>query len=150
MYNISALLPHSKEMIMIDDVVEVCESHIITLSQVREDNPFLLHNALPSYCLIEIMAQSLGVWRGLGDSGSGNKLGFVLGARGFTIHSPLITIRKSIYTKVSISMQDDSGVGIYECESSDENGLVIAAGKLTALNPSETMLEQIRNGAING
>ena len=149
MRDISALLPHGREMIMVDDVLEVCETHIITISHIRADNPFLSQGALPSYALIEIMAQSLGVWRGIGDEQSGGKLGFVLGARGFKIYRPLIQAGETIHTKVSISMQDDSGVGIYECESGNEAGL-FATGKLTALNPNEAMLEQIKNGVING
>ena len=150
MYNIPSLLPHSKEMVLVDNVLEVNETHIITISQVRENNSFLLDGVLPTYCLIEIMAQSLGVWRGLSDTKSGNKLGFVLGTRGFKIYRPLISVGECIYTKVVISTQDVSGVGIYECESSDESGNMIATAKLTALNPSQSMLEQIKNGAING
>ncbi len=130
-------------------MLEVCESHIITTSQVKADNPFLLNDALPSYCLIEIMAQSLGVWRGVGDVDSSGRLGFVLGTRGFRIYQPLIQIGEVIHTKITISMQDDSGVGIYDCESSGESGM-FATTKLTALNPSESMLEQIRNGVNNG
>ena len=103
----------------------------------RNDNMI----ALPTYKSIELMAQSLGIFRALNEKGSGSKLGFLLGARRFKILRPFIMREARI--KVAVSMQDSSGMGVYDCEVF-ENDALIATASISALNPSADFLSHIK------
>ena len=77
----------------------------------------------------------------LNESGSGSKLGFLLGARRFKILRPYIANWAII--KVTLSMQDNSGMGVYDCEVF-ENDALIATASISALNPNDDFLSQIK------
>lgn len=145
-------LPHSGAMVLIDEILEVGADFIITKSIVKNHAEFCecvadsVHNdgkyfALPTYKSIELMAQSLGIFRALNEKGSGSKLGFLLGARRFKILRPFIMNEARI--KVAISMQDSSGMGVYDCEVF-ENDALIATASISALNPSADFLSHIK------
>lgn len=97
--------------------------------------------AFPTYKAIELMAQSLGIFRALNEKGSGSKLGFLLGARRFEILHPFIF--SEARTKVVVSMQDSSGMGVYDCEIFEGDN-VVARASISALNPSNEFLSQIK------
>ena len=143
-------LPHSGAMVLIDEIIEVGEDFIITKSIVKNHTEFCecvdsgdfgANLALPTYKSIELMAQSLGIFRALNESGSGSKLGFLLGARRFKILRPYIANWAII--KVTLSMQDNSGMGVYDCEVF-ENDTLIATASISALNPNDDFLSQIK------
>ena len=148
-------LPHSGAMVLIDEILEVGEDFIITKSIVKNHGELCesvadscvdssdsnANIALPTYKSIELMAQSLGIFRALNEKGSGSKLGFLLGARRFKILHPFIMREARI--KVAISMQDNSGMGVYDCEVF-ENDALIATASISALNPSADFLSHIK------
>lgn len=186
--NIESYLPHSGEMVLIDEIIEVGADFIITKSIIKNhaifcemcesgesqgesgesdesfksqgesksvadssdsadlcvskdssDSPQKL--AFPTYKAIELMAQSLGVFRALNEKGSGSKLGFLLGARRFEILRPFIFSEARV--KVIVSMQDSSGMGVYDCEVF-EKGDLVATASMSALNPNAEFLSQIK------
>lgn len=116
--------------------LDKCVDSSFTYS-LKNDNKL----AFPTYKSIELMAQSLGIFRGLKQKGSGGNLGFLLGARRFNILRPYIINEAQI--KVTISMQDESGMGVYDCEII-ENDALIATASISALNPSDNFLSQIK------
>lgn len=186
--SVESYLPHSGEMVLIDEIIEVGADFIITKtiiknhaifceslesvgessesigkspsllgesvgkscgesseSQVSIDSRDSKHSsqnfAFPTYKTIELMAQSLGIFRALNEKGSGSKLGFLLGARRFEILRPFIV--SEARTKVVVSMQDSSGMGVYDCEIFEGENL-IARASISALNPSNEFLSQIK------
>lgn len=178
--SVESYLPHSGEMVLIDEIIEVGADFIITKTiiknhaifcEVREsvgessesigespsfqgessesqdsaDSRDSKHSsqslAFPTYKAIELMAQSLGIFRALNEKGSGSKLGFLLGARRFEILRPYIF--SEARTKVVVSMQDSSGMGVYDCEIFEGENLV-ARASISALNPSNEFLSQIK------
>lgn len=164
--SVESYLPHSGEMVLIDEIIEVGADFIITKtiiknhaifceslesvgesseSQVSTDSCDSTHSsqnfAFPTYKAIELMAQSLGIFRALNEKGSGSKLGFLLGARRFEILHPYIF--SEARTKVVVSMQDSSGMGVYDCEIF-EGANLIARASISALNPSNEFLSQIK------
>lgn len=159
--SIESYLPHSGEMVLIDEIIEVGADFIITKTIIKNHAIFCesisdksqdlvdLSNlpissqslAFPTYKTIELMAQSLGVFRALNEKGSGSKLGFLLGARRFEILHPFIF--REARTKVVVSMQDSSGMGVYDCEIFEGEN-VVARASISALNPSNEFLSQIK------
>ena len=166
--SIESYLPHSGEMVLIDEIIEVGADFIITKTIINNHKIFCetieslgksgesnksgesiessestqsQHFAFPTYKAIELMAQSLGIFRALNEKGSNNKLGFLLGARRFEILRPFIL--SEARTKVAVSMQDSSGMGVYDCEIF-EGANVVAVASISALNPSNEFLSQIK------
>lgn len=141
MLNLARYLPHSGDMVLIDEIVEVGEDYIITKSIIANHALFLENGAMPTYKSLEMMAQSLGVFRGIKESESKNKLGFLLGARRFEIFQS--SISGEIVIKATLSMQDESGLGVYDCEVYCNLELV-AKASISALNPSNDFLDNIK------
>lgn len=168
--SVESYLPHSGEMVLIDEIIEVGADFIITKTIIKNhaifceslesvgessescgkaqdsidsrDSKHSSQNfAFPTYKAIELMAQSLGIFRALNEKGSGSKLGFLLGARRFEILRPFIV--SEARTKVVVSMQDSSGMGVYDCEIFEGENL-IARASISALNPSNEFLSQIK------
>ena len=177
--SVESYLPHSGEMVLVDEIIEVGADFIITKtiiknhaifceslescgesgesqgesksvadsseSQDSADSRDSKHSsqnfAFPTYKAIELMAQSLGIFRALNEKGSGSKLGFLLGARRFEILRPYIL--SEARTKVVVSMQDSSGMGVYDCEIFEGENIV-ARASISALNPSNEFLSQIK------
>lgn len=160
--SVESYLPHSGEMVLIDEIIEVGADFIITKTIIKNHAIFCesmgesgesksvadssesndsQNLAFPTYKAIELMAQSLGIFRALNEKGSGSKLGFLLGARRFEILRPFIL--REARTKVVVSMQDSSGMGVYDCEIFEGENL-IARASISALNPSNEFLTQIK------
>ena len=151
MNNIVNLIPQSLEMVLIDELVEVSEQSICTKSYINADNAFLQQGRFPSYNVLEIFAQSLALWRTKQEQSkqdcaqNHNKLGFLLGARGFEIFTPYVEVGEVVQAHLQVSMQDENGLGVYEGEAF-VGGKLIAKTSLTALNPSDEFLAQIMQG----
>lgn len=153
MSDIANLIPQSLEMVLIDELVEVSEQTICTKSYIKPDNAFLQQGKFPSYNVLEIFAQSLALWRtkqekSKKDSSTAqnhNKLGFLLGARGFEIFTPYVAVGEAVQAHLQVSMQDENGLGVYEGEAF-VGGKLIAKTSLTALNPNDEFLAQILQG----
>lgn len=167
--SVESYLPHSGEMVLVDEIIEVGADFIITKTIIKNHAIFCesiesmgesgesksvadssesqgesgesQSLAFPTYKAIELMAQSLGIFRALNEKGSGSKLGFLLGARRFEILRPFIL--REARTKVVVSMQDSSGMGVYDCEIFEGESLV-ARASISALNPSNEFLSQIK------
>lgn len=138
---IQELIPHSGAMVLVDDIVEKKDDFISVKTLIKHDNPFLQNGKFPTFNTLEIMAQSLVVYRGLNDKGSNTRLGFLLGARRFEIIKPNLNIGDELITKTYIS-EDFDGMGVYESSVYVDNKLV-ASASISVFNPSQEQLDQI-------
>ncbi|RDU56715.1 thioester dehydrase [Helicobacter sp. MIT 99-5507] len=135
------LMPHSGDMVLIDSIVERRNDFISTKTIINKDNPFLENNLFPAFNTLEIMAQSLVVFRGLSDKSSSFRLGFLLGARKFEIYKPYLKIKDELITKTIIS-EDFNGMGVYE-SSVFVNDELVASANISLFNPSKEQLDEI-------
>ena len=142
MRRIENLIPHSGVMVLVDEVVEVTEEFICVKSTITEENVFLEDGVFPTFKTLEMMAQSLAVFRSYMDSQKGSKLGFLLGARKFEIFKPYVQIGDSLLIKSKISMQDSSGLGVYDSQVY-LGGEMIPQASISVLNPDDTFLEKM-------
>ncbi len=142
MQEIENLIPHSGDMVLLDKVIEVDADSIHVQSTIGADNAFLEREYFYTFLTLEMMAQSLVVFRGLGDKESRQKLGFLLGARGFKIFKPFVRIGDTIDIITQISMQDKNGLGVYDSRAYCKEEL-IAEATISVLNPNSAFLEQI-------
>lgn len=139
--HIQELIPHSGVMVLVDDIVEKKDDFISVKTLIKHDNPFLQDGKFPTFNTLEIMAQSLVVYRGLNDNSSNNRLGFLLGARRFDIVKPNLNIGDELITKTHIS-EDFDGMGVYESSVYVDDKLV-ASASISVFNPSQEQLDQI-------
>lgn len=138
---IQELIPHSGAMVLVDDIVEKKDDFISVKTLIKYDNPFLQDGKFPTFNTLEIMAQSLVVYRGLNDKSSNARLGFLLGARRFEIIKPNLNIGDELITKTYIS-EDFDGMGVYE-SSVYVDGKLVASASISVFNPSQEQLDQI-------
>lgn len=140
---IERYLPHSGAMVLLDKVLKYDESSVQTSLEIRADNAFLNEqNEFELFNAIELMAQSVGVLRGISNEKESDKLGFLLSARGFKIYQNSVKIGVNLSINCKMSMQDESGFGLYDCEIFDGENL-LANATISLLNPSDEMLERI-------
>lgn len=60
--DIKSLIDHRGSMALVDALVEIQESSAHCIGVVRSDNPFLVDGRLPTWVLIEYLAQSVAVF----------------------------------------------------------------------------------------
>lgn len=140
--NIKNLIPHSGEMILVTRVLDFGDDFIIVQSDLKKHCVFAENNIFQTYKCLEIMAQSLGVLRGIAKNSDGNRLGFLLGARKFNIFVPQIALPCSLTTKAHLQMQDSNGLGIYQA-SAHLGEILLCSANITILNPSNEFLEKM-------
>lgn len=142
--SIERYLPHSGAMVLLDEIISYDNKHITTSLCVHKDNAFLNEDGeFELFNALELMAQSVGVLRGLSNEKESNKLGFLLSTRGFKIYKNAVKIGANLRIKTTMSMQDESGFGLYECEVY-ENQNIVASANISLLNPSEEILVKIK------
>lgn len=139
--HIKELIPHSDVMVLIDDVIEKTDQFISVKTIIKDDNPFLQDGKFPTFNTLEIMAQSLVVYRGLNDNSSNNKLGFLLGSRKFKIYKPYLSIKDELITKTQIS-EDFDGMGVYQSAVYVKD-IMVASANISVFNPSQEQIDKI-------
>lgn len=82
-------LPHRNRMLFIDHI-RLSENDSIAKAIVRDDNPFLVDEKLPSYIGIEYMAQALAGQRGMLFDEAKGMMGFIVSIKSVDIKKPYI------------------------------------------------------------
>lgn len=142
-YTVSNLIPHTNDMILIDEIVEYDKDSIITKAIVK-DSIFCDNNGLPAYCMLEMMAQSLGAYKGLINQSSSNKLAFLVGSRELSFEIDFIKQGSIILISAISSMQDANGFGIWDCVAKiDDN--IVAKAIISVYNPDEKTIKELKN-----
>lgn len=118
-------LYHRGKVVMLDKVLSCSQTEIFTKMLIKQDNAFLKSyqdtKVFPMYKSVEIMAQSLGCYQKILQSHQAAmecepKIGFLIGVRNFMIKKPYVAIGQELFTCATLSLQDESGFGVYDCE----------------------------------
>ncbi len=140
-------LPHQSPMILIDDVIDIGENYAICQIIVSKQGilaPFINEqNMLPAEFIIEMMAQTIGVWRGW-FSNKPNKnldLGLLLGIRGFKSDYAEFTLGTCLIIKVNLVLQDNK-LANFDCEL-HVNNQICATAKINVYQPDTQEIQQI-------
>ncbi|AIL33271.1 ApeP family dehydratase [Basilea psittacipulmonis] len=147
--NVASLLPHSVDMVLIDEVIEYSKDHLIARSTVRPDHVFVREGQLPSFFCIEMMAQSVGAWAGCQAKIKNEpiQLGFLLGSRQYQIFFDTIPMNSLLEFDVKLSTQDANGFGIFDgCAyliEPDQTKTLIATARLSVYSPKTSQIKGI-------
>lgn len=137
---VEPLVPHSGEMVLIDRITDFGETHLTAEATIRENHILIKHGKLASWAGIEIMAQGVAAWAGCMAQQANEpvRLGYLLGTRKLHIHQAEIPIGSQLEIKVTMSIQDTTGFGVFDCQLIDKNTqLPILEGALNVFSPKE-------------
>lgn len=138
--NISSLIPHSGEMVLIDRITDFGDTFLTAESEIRSDNILIKHGKLASWSGIEIMAQGVAAWAGCvaKKANESVRLGYLLGTRKLHIYQPEIPIGSKLQIKIEMSIQDATGFGVFDCQLIDSlTRKIILEGALNVFSPKE-------------
>lgn len=112
------LLPHAGDMILIDEVLSFDEEQIHTRLTVTPGGLFNdADGHMPAWVGIELMAQSIAAYAGCQARTRGEPvaLGFLLGSRKFECNVEHFPAGSELTIHALRSLQDDNGMGVFEC-----------------------------------
>lgn len=150
----ASYLPHRPPMLLIGEVGSIEEESVTCYSDVGESGPvaeILEKGVLPGHFMVEMMAQTVGVWAGFhrnfgsirsdDDEDPVADIGFLLSVRGMKVHTAFV----SSGTRLCIVMHkliQDGGLATFEGKVLDgENEL--AAGRVTVYQPKVSELSKL-------
>lgn len=137
---IAPLVPHSGEMILLDQIDEFGEDYLIAQTTITDKNILLQNGKLATFSGIEIMAQGIAAWSGCiaVKANQPVRLGYLLGTRKLHIYSQEIPIGSTLKIKIKMSIQDATGFGVFDCQLIDlKENKVILEGALNVFSPKE-------------
>lgn len=144
----ASYLPHELPMVFVENVLAVDDEGAVCEVRVAQDGvlaPFLTPQGdLPIWFAIEIMAQTIGVWRGWHGLKLGRepKLGMLLGSRGFKSSVGAYPHGSSLTVSVTMLLQDDK-LASFDCRialNGEENA---TRAKLNVYQPDDMELRQL-------
>lgn len=148
---IAELIPHAGDVILLDEVVHFDAESLRARATVRAHSPFHTEdNTLPSWVGLEFMAQAVAAWAGCQARVADNAvtLGFLLGTRRYECNISHFPQGMSLIVDVACSLQDASGMGVFECHISSSN-VVLATARLNVYRPRDasTFTQETHQGS---
>ena len=121
-YSAEELVPHSGDMSLLDELLEVAEETLSARLTVRDDGIFSRDRSVPAYVGIEYMAQAVAAFSGYHarEAGKPVELGFLLGTRRFTTNVATFPCRARLHIAVERLLQADNGMATFECRLTGE------------------------------
>jgi predicted hotdog family 3-hydroxylacyl-ACP dehydratase len=104
-------------MLLLDEVVQLSDDHIVTRLTVRADGLFDSLGEVPAWVGLEYMAQTMSALNGhiLLQQGKTVRLGFLAGTRGFVSHVPAFSCGDVLHVRAVRDLQTDAGLGSFSC-----------------------------------
>lgn len=134
-YPAEELVPHSGDMVLLDEVVGVGEETLTATLRVREDGIFDRDGRVPAYVGIEYMAQAVAAFSGYWAKQVGEevRLGFLLGTRKFFSSIDSFRCGDQLSIDVERLLQAENGMATFECRISGEG--VEQSARLNVFQP---------------
>ena len=143
MPDIRELVPHAGPMCLLDRVVAADCGTLTAEVAIHEASLFFSEasGGVGSWVGVEYMAQAVAAhagWLARRDGGE-VKVGFLLGSRRYSTHSPLFSSGQVLQVKVKVEMRGDNGLGAYECSIAETGnpGRELASATLTVFQPDD-------------
>ena len=78
---IASVLPHEPPMVLLDEITELSESHIVATLRIGPTSLFLRNNKIRSIVSLEYMAQAVAAYAGLQrqKAGEAPRIGYIIG-----------------------------------------------------------------------
>ncbi|WP_417661824.1 3-hydroxylacyl-ACP dehydratase [Pseudomonas sp.] len=136
LFPLAELVPHSGDMVLLDEVVRYDIDEVETRLQVKADGLFNQEDgSLPAWLGVELMAQSIAAFAGCHarEAGKTIALGFLLGTRKFECNVESFPLGAELHIKALRSLQDDNGMAVFECHLTGPD--IHATARLNVFQP---------------
>lgn len=135
------LLPQRPPMQLIDTALSADDSATESRTAIRADNLLLNENGrFPALGLIEVMAQTVGIFAGRMRILAGDKPreGLLLGTRRMLLNAPSFPVGSRLHCRVEKTFESDDGLWQFDCRVTlerDEGSEPAGSAMLTVFNP---------------
>lgn len=145
LWSAAALLPQSGPMMLIDDVVALTGNGATSRTVIKPDCLLVTDGVFAPEGLIEIMAQTVGLYAGAKSRVHGADVspGLLLGTRRLTFHGDAPRPGDIVDTVAEAVFSDESGLWQFDCRSTIA-GRPAAEAVLTLFSPPEGYFDQYR------
>ncbi len=133
-YSVEELIPHSGPMVLLDEIIEYSEQHLVAEIKIEENCKFYQASkaGVPAWVGVEYMSQAIAALAGIFAKLQGRpiKLGFLLGTRKYNIFQTILKKEQIFRIEVKQLYKDESGLASFDCriiqtnhsnESSDDS-----------------------------
>ncbi|NVJ65240.1 MAG: 3-hydroxylacyl-ACP dehydratase [Gammaproteobacteria bacterium] len=130
--------PLSRSMCLLDNIEAIDGSSFCASVILNESSSFAESTGVPGWLGIEYMAQTIAAFAGVKADAKQEpvKIGFLLGSRKYQSDISEFPFNKKIYVQVKELMQDESGLGVFECQISIDDE-VVAQARLNVFQPED-------------
>lgn len=136
LFSVADLVPHSGDMLLIDEVIRFGIDDIETRVLVKAGGLFSqATGSMPAWVGVELMAQTIAAFAGC-HARTANEpvaLGFLLGTRKYTCNVEAFAAGTALTIKAQRSLQDDNGMAVFECEMTGPK--ILASARLNVFQP---------------
>ncbi|WP_339486987.1 hotdog family protein [Pseudomonas sp. EL_65y_Pfl2_R95] len=118
LFSMAELVPHSGDMVLLDEVISYGSEEIETRVLVKAGGLFnQADGSYPAWLGVELMAQSIAAFAGCHARAAGKPvaLGFLLGTRKFECDVESFPLGTALQITATRSLQDDNGMAVFEC-----------------------------------
>ncbi len=116
-WSIRELLPHSKAMVLLDELLDYSEESAVTALTITENSLFLENGEVPAWVAIEYMAQGIAAFAGVQSKLAGEpiKVGLLIGTRKLVSDVAGFKVGDRLVVKVTQIHKEESGLSVFEC-----------------------------------
>ena len=142
---VETLIPHEGAMVMLDEIVEYSDDHVVCLREITSDALFAEDGCVPATVSIEYMAQTIAAYAGYSGHQRGEEvqLAFLLSCRELTLDVDSYQVGDLLEIEASPSWIGDSRLGSFCCEVRVD-GRVTAEAQLNVYQGSlESVMEKV-------
>lgn len=138
-YPVAALVPQSQGMVLLDNVVEVGESHLVAELSVRDDGLFSQpDHKVPAWVGLEYMAQAIAAFSGYHRKlrGEAIGLGFLLGTRHYQCSVGSFPCGTRLKVRAEKIIEAANDMSVFDCSIQGDN--ICASANLNVLLPQDS------------
>ena len=135
---VDELVPHSGDMVLIDQVLSCTENTLSARVVVAPGGLFSnADGSSPAWLGLELMAQSIAAWAGWHARQEQRpvQLGFLLGTRNYSCTADRFPVGTELRIDIDRSLQDDSGIAVFECSIHGPD--LLASARVNVFQPTD-------------
>ncbi|WP_048306837.1 hypothetical protein [Halomonas sp. PR-M31] len=135
--SIAPFVPQSQGMCLLDRIVAVDSDSLVADVIPSADDVFATDAGIPGWVGLEWMAQAVAAWAGWHARihRKPPAIGFLIGSKRFESHREHLALGRSYQVSVRLDFQAENGLGHFDGEILDDEGVRLAHGTLTVFQP---------------
>lgn len=145
----SELLPQSGPMLLVDEAVFLSSDEARSRTRIKADCILLDDSGrLPGAALIEMMAQTIGIYAGAARASQGlpPSIGLLLGTRDMKIFAPFVEAGSTVLCSAKKTFESDEGLWQFDVDAklADEDGeKLLSRAAITVYNAPKQYIDSL-------